>query len=262
MEKRKCFVIQPFDNGKFDKRFADVFAPAIEAANLNPYRVDTDPTVEVPIEAIEQGIQESAICLADITLDNPNVWYELGYAFAAGKAVVIVCSDERQNRKYPFDIQHRSIIPYKSESSQDFDRLKGAITTKLKALLKKGDTLKSIARNEAVAPIGGMSQPELAVLAAASGSVMMPEDMVSIYSVKQDVEKASFTPLGFALGLKRLRDKKLIGMREETDYNGETYMCLFLQPQAWEWIEQHEDMFLIRVPEQPRGPSDEGEIPF
>jgi hypothetical protein len=56
-----CFVIQPFDGGKFDKRFDDVFKPAIEAAGLSAYRVDRDPTVEVPIEAIEDGIREAAV---------------------------------------------------------------------------------------------------------------------------------------------------------------------------------------------------------
>ncbi len=262
MDRRTCFVIQPFDKDKFDKRFKDVFSPAIEAANLCPYRVDTDPTVEVAIDSIELGIQRSVACLADITLNNPNVWYELGFSFAMGKPVVMVCSDERENGKYPFDIQHRPVIPYKRDSTQDFERLKGAITTKLKALLKKGDTLSSIARHQAVAPISGMSQPELAVLAAASGSVTMPEDMISVYSVKQDVEKAGFTPLGFALGLKRLRDKKLIGTREDTDYNGSTFMCLFLQPAAWEWIEQHEEMFLVRIPKQSSSSSEDTEIPF
>jgi hypothetical protein len=32
-----CFVIQPFDSGKFDKRFKETFAPAIVAAGFEPY---------------------------------------------------------------------------------------------------------------------------------------------------------------------------------------------------------------------------------
>ncbi len=43
----KCFVIQPFDNDKFDKRFKDVFEPAIQKANLEPYRVDRDMSVKI-----------------------------------------------------------------------------------------------------------------------------------------------------------------------------------------------------------------------
>ena len=107
-----CFVIQPFDGGRFDKRFNDVFKPALEQAGFEPYRVDRDPAVEVPIESIEEGIRSSTICLADITLDNPNVWYELGYAFDSGRSVILVCADERGGGRFPFDIQHRSIIRY------------------------------------------------------------------------------------------------------------------------------------------------------
>src|SRR5438552_18122335 len=94
-----CFVIQPFDAAKFDKRFDDTFKPAIDDAGLKAYRVDKDPEIEVPIDGIEAGIKAAAICLADITTDNPNVWYELGYAFAIGKPVVMVCSSERESTR-------------------------------------------------------------------------------------------------------------------------------------------------------------------
>ena len=80
----RCFVIQPFDSGKFDKRYDDVYAPAIVDAGIEPYRVDKDPGVDVPIDAIEQGIRDSLVCLADITTDNPNVWYELGFPLRPG----------------------------------------------------------------------------------------------------------------------------------------------------------------------------------
>lgn len=47
-----CFVIQPFDSGKFDKRFLDINKPAIESAGLEAYRVDNDPSVLVSNELI------------------------------------------------------------------------------------------------------------------------------------------------------------------------------------------------------------------
>ena len=110
-----CFVIQPFDQGKFDQRFKDIYKPAIEDAGLEAYRVDEDPSVEVPIESIEDGISKASICLADITLDNPNVWYELGYAFAVNRPVILICSQERKE-KFPFDIHHRTIMRSVEES--------------------------------------------------------------------------------------------------------------------------------------------------
>lgn len=123
----KCFVIQPFDNGQFDNLFSDVFKTAIEKANFEAYRVDKDTSVRVPIEDIENGILNSSICFAEITTDNPNVWYELGFAFACRKDVVMVSSNERQG-KFPFDIQHRKVIKYTTKSRSDFDKLENDIT--------------------------------------------------------------------------------------------------------------------------------------
>lgn len=77
---KKCFVIQPFDNDMYDERYDSVFAPAIMQAELEPYRVDRDPSVGVPIQEIEKGIRNSELCFAEISTDNPNVWYELGFA--------------------------------------------------------------------------------------------------------------------------------------------------------------------------------------
>src|SRR3972149_10134154 len=118
----RCFVIQPFDGGPFDKRYDDVLVPAIEEANLEPYRVDRDPCVSIPIDQIEDGIQNSDICLADITENNPNVWFELGFAIAVPKEVVLICSSERKN-PFPFDIQHRNIILYNTQSPSNFKDL-------------------------------------------------------------------------------------------------------------------------------------------
>ena len=57
-----CFVIQPFDGGgKFDKRYEDIYSPAIKAANLIPYRVDRDPSVNIPIEDIEKEISAPTV---------------------------------------------------------------------------------------------------------------------------------------------------------------------------------------------------------
>ena len=139
-----CFVIQPFDGGAFDKRYDDVFVPAIRAAGLEPYRVDRDPAVVIPIEEIEDGIRRADLCLADISLPNPNVWFEVGFTIAAGKPLVLVCSYD-SSRKFPFDIQHRAVIVYRTESASDFQTLAGQITERLKAALRKEDTLEKLA---------------------------------------------------------------------------------------------------------------------
>jgi hypothetical protein len=241
-----CFVIQPFDTGKFDKRFEQVFKPAIIAAGLDPYRVDQDPHVEIPIDAIESGIRSASICLAEITTDNPNVWYELGYAFAAGTPVVMVCSNERESKKYPFDIQHRTIIPYTIDAPGDFDCLKDKIAERIKALLERGATLRQIAETEQVAPVGGLSQPELTVLAVLAGKVGVPDGKASVWSVQQDAERASLTTIGFTLGLRRLTAKLLVQATTFTDQNDYDVDALRVTDAGWDWIDANEERFVLR----------------
>ncbi len=106
-----CFVIQPFDGGNFDNRCEDVFAPAIKESGFDPYRVDRDPSASIPIDEIQRGIKQAAVCLADITLDNPNVWFELGYALSAGKSVVMVCGITSQIIKAASSAMIVKVIP-------------------------------------------------------------------------------------------------------------------------------------------------------
>src|SRR5262249_8438108 len=149
-----------------------------------PYRVDRDPSVLVPIEAIEEGIRNASVCLADITLDNPNVWYELGFAFATGSPVIMTsCSNERNGKAYPFDIQHRTVVSYQSDAPQGFHKLQANLTERLKASLTKTAVLRQIAQAEQIAPSRGLSQPELLVLATAAGGLSIPGDTMSLWSL-------------------------------------------------------------------------------
>ncbi len=180
-----CFVIQPFDGGAFDKRYEDVFVPAIEAAGMEPYRVDRDPTVDIPIEKIEEGIRQSDACLADISSKNPNVWFELGYALAARKDVVLVCGYD-PNQKFPFDVQHRNIIIYKTESLRDFEDIKGKITARLAAIQSKEVKLENVSEMASIADIEGLSPYEIATLVTIGANVDDPNDSVVTHIIRTD----------------------------------------------------------------------------
>jgi hypothetical protein len=136
-EKEKtCFVIQPFDSGKFDKRYDDIFKVAIQAAGYKPERVDrANYHVDVIIDAIKKGIENAAVCLVEITTDNANVWYEAGFSDAIGKDLVFVCE---KRRVIPFDIGHRKIILYETDSIGDFQNLMQNIRNTLTLIKYKG----------------------------------------------------------------------------------------------------------------------------
>lgn len=255
MENATCFVIQPFDKGKFDKRFNDVFKPAIEDAGLDAYRIDMDPSVSIPIVEIENGIREARVCLAEITLDNPNVWFELGFAIASQKPVVLVCSNERST-KFPFDVQHRSIIKYSTESSSDFVEFQTNITERIKALLHKEESLMEISTKKMInIEIEGLSSHEIIVIAAIAENLYTPDSNVIVEHLRRDVEKSGFTKVACTFGIKTLLQKGLILHDSVNDEDGNYYTVYSLTDQGWDWVLNNQDKFQIKKP-----PS--SEIPF
>ena len=241
----RCFVMQPFDRGAFDKRYDDIFAPAIQDAGLEPYRVDRDPGVSIPIDEIESGIRRSKLCLAEITKDNPNVWFELGFAIAVPKEVVLVCSEERTS-KFPFDVQHRSIINYKTESRQDFDKLRKDISQRIKAILMKEQEIDKIAKISPVAETEGLSQHEMVALVTVMQNIFISADGVSAYRIKEDMNLVGFTDIAVSLAMKSLSQKGMITTKTETDYNGNVFSVYFVSSKGEKWLLDNQEQLVLR----------------
>jgi len=259
----KCFVMQPFDGGLFDKRYEDTFSKAILEAGLEPYRVDQDPKVSIPIQDIENGIRDSKICFAEITKDNPNVWFELGYAISAGKEVVMVCSSERTT-KFPFDVQHRSIIKYETDSASDYESLKIKITSRIKALLQKDITLPKISELAKLKKVEGLEQHEIVFLAAMAENLDHPEDHVTAYQIKNDMERSGFTKIAATIALKSLLQKDFLTSSQFQEWNSEPYIGFSFTDIGWNWVLSNQSQFLLKQnKEKVTNSSDfEDDIPF
>lgn len=241
----RCFVMQPFDGGAFDKRYDDVFAPAIKEAGLEAYRVDRDPSVSIPIDDIESGIINSKLCLAEITTDNPNVWFELGFAIAVPKEVILVCSDERRS-KFPFDVQHRNIIRYKTESPQDFTQLKENITTRIKAVLNKQNEISKVSKISPVADTEGLSQHELVALVTVMQNSFISQDGATPYKVKEDMNNAGFTDIAVSLALRSLSQQAMIMTQTFSDSYGNDYLGYSVTPKGSDWLLNHQELLILR----------------
>lgn len=252
----RCFVMQPFDGGDFDSRYEDVITPAIREADLEPYRVDRDPRVTIPIQDIESGIRESRLCLADISLDNPNVWFELGFAIASFKEVVLICSDQRQS-KFPFDVQHRSIIKYSTGAPRDFEVLKSNITRRLRALMQKSETLFRAADVSATRKIEGLEQQEIVTLAAIGENIDATGGSAPVGAIRFDMERFGFTRMAMTIALKTLQDKGFIESSSYHDSEGEYVTFYSLTHEGWDWIVDNKEQFVLR-----REPKPKNDAPF
>src|SRR5262245_52545253 len=115
---RRAFVIMPFGDKKapdgtvidFNAVYKDLLVPAIEAAGLRPHRADADRRGGSIHLDMFQDLLLAEFVVADLTLDNPNVWYEIGvrHALRSGGAVLTYASRDR----LPFDIAGQRMQRY------------------------------------------------------------------------------------------------------------------------------------------------------
>lgn len=261
----QCFVIQPFDNGgPYDKRYNDVLAPAITTAGLESYRVDEDPSVAVPIDDIEKGTRDSEICLADITTDNPNVWYEVGFAFANNKPIVLVCASKRPTDP-PFDIHHRTITFYSQDSPSDFNKLKTEVSARLEAQLKKSEALQTVASLSPERTTGGLSAYEIAAMVSIMENRVTSPSGIRPKEVQNDMRKAGYTGLAASLSLESLKRKVMVEFVANQDYDGNPFDLVGLTDRGLDWMLTNQHRFKLSLGPGPveREPevSDE-DIPF
>jgi hypothetical protein len=261
----KCFVIQPFDGATFDNRFAEVFEPAIVDAGLEPYRVDRDPGASIPIDAIERGISAAEVCFVDATLDNPNVWFEMGYAISQHKELCIVCENRRS--KFPFDIQHRKIIGYDSNTPSDFERLQAQITERLQAILAKRSQLETVEAQPLREEDQGLSHHEVVTLCTIAENMYGTDDSTSIGAIISDMDRLGYNRLAVNIGLKKLLNRGMISAHQTSDQNGDPYFVYSLEPAAWSWLFAHQSELNLKSPERKKKSdadwrSQDDEIPF
>jgi hypothetical protein len=100
-ENPRAFIVMQFKE-PYDTLYREVIRPVCEDFNYEAIRADDIYTSGLIIKEITQSIQEASIIIADITPNNPNVYYELGYAHGLNKPTILL-SDKTQE-KLPFDV--------------------------------------------------------------------------------------------------------------------------------------------------------------
>lgn len=100
-QRPRAFVVMQFSE-QFNSLYTDVIRPTCEHFGYEVIRADDVYTSGLIIQDIAREIREASLVIADITPDNPNVFYEVGYAHGIGKTTILL-SDRRRD-KLPFDV--------------------------------------------------------------------------------------------------------------------------------------------------------------
>src|SRR3954468_15405714 len=105
------FVILPVGD---DKHLARVFRkgikPALARYGFEARSVDEQAVKEGIIEAIRNEIKGAYFLIADLSSARPNCYYELGFAQAIGKPVLIIKEDKTPTH---FNIAHQMVHSFK-----------------------------------------------------------------------------------------------------------------------------------------------------
>src|SRR5271154_3227802 len=113
-----CFVIMPFGrkpdpSGRavdFDRIYAEVIGPAVEAAGLAAGRGDEEKGAGFIHKLMYERILLSEFAIADLTILNANVYYELGIRHAARPQTTVLMSADAS--RLPFDVGPLAALPY------------------------------------------------------------------------------------------------------------------------------------------------------
>src|SRR5512139_1104579 len=109
-EKEKCFVVMPFgvkprNDGtdrtyNFDKVYRVIIQRAISNVNMQPLRADETEGSRIVHADMFKDLRDRPVVLADLSLLNPNVMYELGIRHVmSSTGTVLMC---RKGTELPF----------------------------------------------------------------------------------------------------------------------------------------------------------------
>jgi hypothetical protein len=106
-----CFVIMPFS-----KEFDDVYTAikinveaVISSRGGRCFRLDEIRPAGPITDRLLREIQAAAFCVADVTGNVPNVMWEVGYAMALGKPILLIT---QKISELPFDVKDIQGLEY------------------------------------------------------------------------------------------------------------------------------------------------------
>jgi tetratricopeptide (TPR) repeat protein len=114
-----AFVIMPFGKKKggdgslydFNAIYAQLIKPSLEMAGFEAFRADEETTSGDILTDMFQELLLADLCIADMSIDNANVFYELGIRHAFRRRGVVHI---QAGRAYmPFDVFNVRTIPYR-----------------------------------------------------------------------------------------------------------------------------------------------------
>lgn len=118
------FVLMPFSD-EFDHIYESGIKSAADELGAYAERVDEQNFRESILDRVYNQINKADVIVADMTGRNPNVFYEVGYAHALGRLVILLA---QKDDDITFDLKHQQCVVY----GGDVERLRSRLKAKLR----------------------------------------------------------------------------------------------------------------------------------
>jgi hypothetical protein len=227
--KKKCFVIMPIttpdyvkqytgDSDHFQNVWEHLFKPAITDAGFKPIPPETTGSNSIPASIIK-NLSECELVLCDMSILNPNVFFEFGIRTALNKPIVLVIDNLSQ--KPPFDTSTIKYYTYKSaiyhwNLNNDIPKL----TKHIEETFKQDGQYNPLWKYFGVMQPGRFQQgggksdekidiliQKIALLKEQVSSLMPPSPLLPLLGGAQGASEPTYTPLQRALD-KRYKEWK------------------------------------------------------
>ena len=116
---RKCFFVMPFKSS-FDRVYEEALEPVMTSLHIKGVRMDKLVLFGNAVQNLRSALRSCDVVIADITGTNANVMYEIGFAHAEEKPVILL---NHREHHIPFDIGTEHVIEY----GENMDELREAL---------------------------------------------------------------------------------------------------------------------------------------
>lgn len=137
-----CFIISPIgESGSEIRQNADdlrdlLIKPILESYGFTVLRGDhRSDAGQIDIDVI-QAVQESDLCVVDVSMPNPNVYYEFGRRDETGKPLILLKSKDSPD--LPVDVATRRYIEYDLDSRRSLIEAREQLKNFVEPIVKKG----------------------------------------------------------------------------------------------------------------------------
>lgn len=134
---KKCFIVCPIgDEGsetrvRSDKLLRHVITPVCKECGFEPTRIDKENKNGSITEGILKHLKEDDLVIADLTENNPNAFYEIGYRAALDKPAIHLMA---KDSSIPFDVSAIRTFPYDLTDLDSVDELRERLIQTIKSI--------------------------------------------------------------------------------------------------------------------------------